>query len=329
MRAISLALAMACCAASCGRSADDRLERTDAEVLAPIELPPPVTRFDRCERCHVAIGAAHARSLHARAAIDPLFRRELARVPDPALCVGCHGADREPAGMGCDSCHGVDGEIRAAHSSGRAPHPVRVDPTLGSDEDCARCHQFDFPGRPGERMQATLDEAMLLGPERPRCITCHAGTLGHTFELSDAMLAASITATATARRESAVVRVRVVLRAGGVGHAVPTGDVYRRLEVRAWLVGVSGSLRTETLSRVFRRELDGLHELDDRRVPPGGARAVELALPLSDRLHASEVRWAVEWHALPREELERSDETSAPIDERWWRRDVAAGRIDL
>lgn len=301
--------------------------------------PPPVpsapeaaitteASFDRCDRCHVAIAAEHARSMHARAAIDPLFRRELARVPDPTFCLACHGADRDPPGLGCESCHG-DEIILATRASGRAPHPVRVAPSLGTDEACAGCHQFDFPGRVGEPMQATLNEASLLGPERARCVECHAGSSGHAFEVSDAMLAASIHTTATAQREGEEVHVRLTLRAGEVGHAVPTGDVYRRLEVRAWLVGAAGSLRRATLSRVFRAAPDGLHELADRRVPAAGSRLVELALPVPDGVDPTEVRWAIEWHALPREEVERSEAVGAPIEERWWRREIASGRIPL
>ncbi len=314
-------------------SAPDAAARGAPEPLpsAPEAAVTTEASFDRCERCHVAIAAEHARSMHARAAIDPLFQRELARVPDPTFCLACHGADRDPPGLGCGSCHG-DEVILATRETGRAPHPVRVAPSLGTDEVCAGCHQFDFPGRAGEPMQATLDEATLLGPERARCVDCHAGASGHAFEVSDAMLAASIHTNATARREGTEVHVRLTLRAGEVGHAVPTGDVYRRLEVRAWLVGAAGSLRSATLSRVFRAAPDGLHELADRRVPATGSRLVELALPVpdgADPADPAEVRWTIEWHALPREEVERSEAAGVPIEERWWRREIASGRIPL
>lgn len=312
-------------------------QREDAPAPAP--SPPaasasaprlPEADFDRCDRCHVAIAAVHERSLHARAANDVLFRRELARVPDPAFCVHCHGADREPPGLGCSACHG-DGVITTSHESGRAPHPVRVDPSLGTDATCAGCHQFDFPGRPGEPMQATMDEASHLGAEgeRARCIDCHGGAEGHAFEVSDAMLVASVRTTATVRREGATLRVRLVLRAGEVGHAVPTGDVYRRLEVRAWVGGAPGTLRRATLAREFDPAPDGLHERADRRVPPGGSRVVELRLPVPEGAEPREIRWAVEWHALPREEAERDERAGHPIDDRWWRRVLAEGLVPL
>ncbi len=304
------------CATETAIDLDDAAETTATPTAAP--------SFERCERCHAAIAAEHAGSLHAHAATDPLFVRELARVPAPSFCVGCHGADRSPPGLGCASCHG-EGTIRASVASGRAPHPVAVDPVLATDASCASCHQFDFPGRPGERMHATIDEAhALLGEDRPRCLSCHGGEHGHAAAVSDAMLADAVRVTASARRDGVRARVRLTLRAAEVGHAVPTGDVYRRLEVQAWIAGAPRSLRTTTLARTFLREPDGLHEIGDDRLMPGAPRTVTLALPIPDGASAIDVCWRIEWHALPRDEAEREE-----IDEGWWRRLIAEGHLGL
>lgn len=268
--------------------------------------------FDDCARCHARIAREHAGSLHARAASDPLFLREVERVPDRAFCDGCHGVDREPPGIGCTSCHGDGDAIVSSRSSGRAPHAVEVDPSIGTDALCADCHQFDFPHRPGERLQRTIDEAASLGEARRPCAACH---LPHDPSVDDARLSRALDVSVRARRVGARVRVRFTLRAGDVGHAVPTGDLYRNLEVRAWPVGAPARGRSVTLSRRFENAALGPHEVEDVRVPPTGARTVTLELPSSSR-----VAWSIDWLALPRASGERST-----LPEGWWIRRIDEG----
>lgn len=274
--------------------------------------PEDAPTFRDCARCHARIAAEHAGTLHARAASDPLFLREVERVTDRAFCDGCHGALRDPPGIGCPSCHGEEDAIVAATSGGRAPHAVLVDPSFGTDALCAGCHQFDFPHRPGERMQRTLDEAALLGDGRTPCASCHSP---HAARIDDDDLARALRVTVRATRVGDRTRVRFTLRPGDVGHAVPTGDLYRNLEVRAWPVGAADHGEVETLSRRLAIGSGGPHEVADLRVPPVGARIVTLELPSTDR-----VAWSIDWLALPRARGARST-----LPEGWWLRRMREG----
>lgn len=272
--------------------------------------------FRRCDRCHVRIAAEHGRTLHARAATDPLFLREVERVPDRTFCDRCHGVDEDPPGIGCGACHDRDGAIVSASASGSAPHEVLVDPAIGTDALCARCHQFDFPGRPGERMQRTLDEAAAMGEARAPCASCH---LPHDARIDEDELARALRVSVRATRVGDRVRVRFVLRPGDVGHAVPTGDLYRNLEVRAWPSGAPSRARLETLSRRLAIGPGGPHEVGDVRVPPTGARLVTLELPAAE---TSRVAWSIDWLALPRARGERST-----LPEGWWVRRMRDGVV--
>jgi hypothetical protein len=64
----------------------------------------------------------------------------------------------------------------------------------------------------------------------------------------------------------------------GAGHAVPTGDIFRRLEVRAWPEGHPRDAESVMLARRFRVRRGRWDELDDRRVPAVGSRAVSFEL---------------------------------------------------
>ena len=71
---------------------------------------------------------------------------------------------------------------------------------------------------------------------RPRWLLLVALLAGCTpGGLDDALLRDAITVEARAVGEGDTVRLTLAMRTNAAGHAVPTGDVFRRLEVRAWL----------------------------------------------------------------------------------------------
>lgn len=95
----------------------------------------------------------------------------------------------------------------------------------------------------------------------------------------------------------------VTLRAAAVGHAFPTGDLFRRIEVRASAVD-DPALRAPAvaLQRVFR--LDGSEsgsssriEVRDERVPASGApRDAVLVFP--DAIEGQTIRWEVVYQRM-------------------------------
>ena len=233
----------------------------------PLDMPGParareeqaVTANAACEACHPAEAAEWRRSLHRTADLEPSYRRAFAVEPLP-FCRGCHAPEADPdapeseavaaLGVGCVTCHVTNGDVLAAPWTGPgapppAPHPVARDARFATDAACARCHEFGFPGTlgrdPGEKMQWTVTEHARSGAAATACAGCHmprhaAGRRSHTFAASrdPAVLAAAVHI--EARRVDAG-RVSVVLSPKGAGHAFPTGDLFRRIEVLAEVQG--------------------------------------------------------------------------------------------
>jgi len=264
-----------------------------------------------CARCHARHADEWKRSAHARAHVDPLYQQEWSGDP---FCSDCHApraADprAEPelarAGVDCATCHVRAGVVHAARVSGRAPHPSVADPSRAPVGLCASCHQFDFPRSPGVPMQNTVAEWTQSGSDRG-CVDCHAPQDGdhtpHVFggHRDPALLARALTVEGEATRDGWSTDVVLRLRADQVGHAVPTGDVFRRLVVRAWIPGRENNAAEARLARRFDIAEDGRwHPREDQRVPPPGRgeRRVELRLPDT----GPEIAWSIDlWSVSPR-----------------------------
>jgi hypothetical protein len=285
------------------------------------DMPGPTTREreaarldqnDECERCHVDIAQEWRGSLHRASYTDPMVQAAFAGEDDPSFCRGCHAPEANPRaepdprraaiGVGCVGCHVIDGEILAAPAAEgtdeTAPHPVRREPKFAGPDACAGCHEFWFPsaGRAGHEllMQRTIGEHRRSKASDQPCQSCHmpptAGEKvhrGHGFHVVGEPRMLRAAARITAAREldeqgRAVVLVTLEPRA--VGHAFPTGDLYRRLLVR--VEGDDDRCATERyLAREFALARVGEGavirvEVDDDRVglrrEPG---IVEFALP--------------------------------------------------
>lgn len=83
---------------------------------------------------------------------------------------------------------------------------------------------------------------------------------------------------ARAEQEGEDTRLTLELSTAAAGHAVPTGDLFRRIEVRAWPVGAPRLEERVWLARRFRVDRRGWHPLEDERVPAVGSRRVSLLL---------------------------------------------------
>jgi hypothetical protein len=236
------------------------------DMLAPMPVPArsravdPAASNEACEGCHDEIAREWRGSMHRRAYVDPAFQAALAREPLP-FCRGCHAPEAHPAeppapalaelGVACVTCHVVGGPPLAAPRAIRAegaPHPVLRDARFASPAACAGCHEFSFPDsarrRAAEPMQLTVSEHAASPHAGVACATCHMPVVGsgasahrsHAFAASRDAGAQRRAVRVTAERpDTATARVR--LAAPDVGHAFPTGDLFRRLVVRAEVEG--------------------------------------------------------------------------------------------
>lgn len=282
-----------------------------------------IAQNDACERCHVEIAAEWQSSLHRMAWDDEVFLG--AYVVEPiAFCRGCHAPEalvsntHDPArhlGVACVTCHVVGHDIVGARAM--APrldaHAVVASPAIRTVGWCESCHQFEFPIPQEAAMQSTIEEHASSPQAGKTCQTCHmpevvrgAGShRSHTFRVhgDPEMLRRSVLVTV---REGAPAEHAIVasLRTSPeVGHAVPTGDMFRRLEVRARTVGDGEELHAATvvLAREFRMEraAEGLRRIQtgDSRVPADGTpRDAVLRFPRS--VAGREVEWSVVYQRM-------------------------------
>lgn len=305
MRAALVALSLLGCAL-------DAAPATPAPTRPAVAPAPdaPLTDAD-CERCHAYDARTWRSSAHRTAFVDEVFQAEWAPLAQPE-CVRCHAPLADPdapageaaeLGVSCLVCHAAPGgSVRSVHAAPDAPHPITVDPTLATAEACAGCHDFPFARVAPTRhdlsapLQRTLTEWHEV-EERGACQRCHFRdgervSHGSPGARSPALLADALDVEARAERSPGGTSVTLVLRSRA-GHAVPTGDMYRRLVVEAWPVGRPARAQRVTLMRRFER-VDGIErEIGDDRVPPRGERTVHLALPRAGR-----VAWRITWQAL-------------------------------
>ncbi len=222
--------------------------------------------------------------MHHTSFTDADYQRALPRDPDP-FCRGCHAPETDPKlGVACVTCHVTNAEVLAAPGSSparAAPHAVTRTPAFATSEACAKCHEFDFPD--AARRATPLAMQRTVTEHRGRsdtCATCHmtktGGHADHRFAASrdDAFVKSAVTIRA---RRVAPDRVEVVLAPAQLGHAFPTGDLFRR-------VRVSAGRESRYLARHFasRMEIPGVmvrSETSDDRVQQREERIVELSVP--------------------------------------------------
>jgi hypothetical protein len=205
-----------------------------------------------CEACHPVHAEEWRSSRHRNAFLDEAFTTAYQRTPF-RFCRDCHAPHAKGTpdgarladwvadnGVACVTCHVPEGK--------GVSHPV-LRPVPDDASACAGCHEFRFPdaeapaaGSDPSVIAATLMQRTLWEHERSRfaetsCATCHMPEVGegahrhrdHRFAHDDARLRAALGVTASRPRPD---RVVLALEPIGVGHAFPTGDLFRRLELR-------------------------------------------------------------------------------------------------
>ncbi|OGG94685.1 MAG: hypothetical protein A2508_04315 [Candidatus Lambdaproteobacteria bacterium RIFOXYD12_FULL_49_8] len=124
-----------------------------------------------CGSCHQAIYEEWSQSMHAKAWTDPYYQTDLEFDGNQQICLNCHiplenqqkdlvmgfrDSERfdpilkpnpnfdvtlQQEGVTCAVCHIRDGVIIGPTGSELAPHPVKVDPEMGSGvKSCQQCH---------------------------------------------------------------------------------------------------------------------------------------------------------------------------------------------
>lgn len=221
----------------------------------PASGPPHTGRAElnaQCVECHPTQADQWRGSLHQRSFVDEDFAHAFARERRP-FCRSCHAPEADPGspptralaelGVGCVTCHAPAGAglprdaVLASPSSGPttpAPHPVLRRAAFASAAACAGCHEFTASRSSDLQMQATVTEHRASAFADHSCQSCHMpqtedGGRAHGFPASrdPRMLRAAIQASAERHGD----RVAVSLTLGAVGHAVPTGDMFRRVVV--------------------------------------------------------------------------------------------------
>ncbi len=256
-----------------------------------------------CGECHAEHLREWQTSAHRASFTSPVFLAEFRHRRLPS-CVRCHAPRTErAAGIDCAACHVRDGAVLNPTVSGRAPHASRAAPELSDERACAPCHEFDFDGQPGDRLQRTVSEWAESPHAGTSCQGCHLplrdGRHAHHFPggLDATLVRNAITVrSGRAQAEDGVTRVHLTLAVNRAGHAVPTGDIFRRLEVRVWPEGQPQRAESVMLARRFRVSRRRWQEIADRRVPATGERRLTIEL----EGHLDRVAYAIDlWRAPP------------------------------
>lgn len=254
----------------------------------------PPARAGACGDCHVQIQRESLQSLHGRSRSDPSYVAALARESDKGFCEQCHDPTGNGTGVGCGSCHATfHGQVRAVVTS----------------QACAPCHDFPFPART-DAMQLTFAEHAVSPNAETPCATCHmkkerGGPASHAFAASrDAsMLARAVVVTGQREPDG---DVTLWLTQGQIGHAFPTGDLFRRLLLVVERVGPTGErldFAQATVGRTFGADHGKKVQIVDNR--PGSPRnqggprtQVRLHIPRGSEQTGTVVRYRLSYERV-------------------------------
>lgn len=213
-----------------------------------------------CAPCHKTAYRNWQASRHRVALTNELYRESHEREPSP-WCVNCHaplrlsGSEskpyREDEGVSCLVCHVREGKIlvkqKPPQTQGVHAHVYTTDERLGDERFCEGCHEFNFPTaatamREGhalhyteQPMQSTVSEyrsSAFYG--KITCSGCHlfpytqeshAFPGGHAIERLKKDLRIEVSRVSPGH-------IALKIFASGVGHSLPTGDLFRTLRIR-------------------------------------------------------------------------------------------------
>lgn len=303
----------------------------------------PALSARECQGCHEREYQEWAGSRHAQAWSNALFTESFRESGSP-WCVNCHaplaeqrsqhflGEGGPPGlleeGVTCAACHLRDGVILTGREPSQAAqevHPVRLERELGTAEFCGGCHEFPLPEvsasvgpAPHLLMQQTLTEwrASRAARRGERCQSCHMAGGSHAFPGGHALewVRGALELTWQWRGRS---RVCAVVRSRNAGHAVPTGDLFRRLRLR---LCEDATCERPIHQRMMSRRITGLggsalESVDTRLPPPTASESSERTECFElDRGVAAPAHWMLELlYAEPRLESHLPDSVTRAV----------------
>lgn len=249
----------------------------------------PIARNESCASCHAEIAREWDKSMHHASFDDPIFRASYEREP-ARFCVDCHAPEDKSGegrsnrlaslGTACTSCHATFHEKQKSVAT------------------CNGCHEFSFPGRESsarleDKMQRTLAEHAQSSMHDVECTSCHMPVVnGHKSHVfgggNDPAWLRSALDVKTSREGD---NVTITIAPGNVAHAVPTGDLFRRL-----FVGIEKSDGTrdgKPMGRHFAIEKGERVEIADTRPGSNGTNASSVTFQANGR-----VRWFVDYQRV-------------------------------
>jgi Cytochrome c554 and c-prime len=328
-----LASALLLCLVLPSHGAPRAARRTTMAMPGPAHRVPAAARAAQnqaCVTCHPETAAQWEGSLHQRSFTDQDVAIAMAREPR-VFCRSCHAPEGDPLavpspeaaalGVACVTCHvPVSAELPAGavlaapttDTTVAAPHPVIRDAAFAGTAACGGCHEFTAPRSPRLLMQSTLSEHRGSAFADLSCQSCHMprdadGRRAHGFAASrdPVMLRAAVHAQAKRTGDEVV----VTLTPAAVGHAFPTGDLFRRLAVELGHTDDEGEW-IEVDARVLTRHIEDhrgsgrVQVADDRPGATSGATRVPLSAP---GLAARSLDWRVVYERVDMDHPEDED----------------------
>jgi len=319
-------------------SANFALIRSPVALAQSAELPGPAPRKglprdvahanQLCSVCHRSIAEEWNRSLHRHAYNNPYFARAV-KIEPVNFCRKCHAPDANPdhdpspalaaIGVSCLTCHWTERGAMGAHGTGGRQivgHDTMGDVRWSDGRACANCHQFDFPAKAtatlGTPMQDTVREHEISPYANTPCQRCHMplvtaadGTRHHRHDFAvqadAAFLSRAVTLELVSRSER---QVTVALSAGSIGHAFPTGDLFRSAVLELWdtSTGPTSSKRvTVRLARDYAQDRPNQSRrvASDTRLKPTVSSPDTRLITVSLAARGDTVAYRLTWIRMP------------------------------
>jgi hypothetical protein len=319
----------------------------------PYQTPPKgltSLRAADCGVCHQEIYQEWRASVHAHALADKQYQAEMEKAPSARwLCLNCHtplenqlptiavgvraGSAHQPIlqknprfdaalrdeAITCAVCHVRDGVVLGPYGDSRAPHPVRREPSLLNEQNCAQCHQATAAYT--DILVCTFDTAneWRQGPyatEGRACPACHMPEVERTVAIGGPVrhsrrhlfIGSKIPKDAVPASDRGYYDLfqsglsvdlagdrahpRVVLRNARAGHLLPTGDPERFILIKTELLDARGAVVDRNAYRIGQEwEWNPkARKLSDNRLKPLETREV----PLAPNTRAARARVTVE-----------------------------------
>lgn len=244
-----------------------------------------------CRDCHKVQFEEWGRSAHRHAFSNPLFQRGF-RHEKNLRCLNCHlpleiqrksFLDGKKVGLTdgvtCVSCH-------TSHES----QSSRIqDPKL-----CSSCHQFNFH-QTDVAAQNTYKEWLDYKKQggRYRCQDCHMPNRSHEFRFKELNFPYSIALKIAHQLVNNVLVLK--LKNVGAGHNIPTGDIFRHLQIQKISKAKSTVLHYVGRNPYFRNIDKTVVWKNQNSIRPGEEREFKIPVEEADTIQVvyfKEAYWA-------------------------------------